>query len=285
MSTLFAARRLCIATMHGKERVIAPHVERLLGVNCFVAPPGFDSDRFGTFSGEVPRVGTPLDAARQKAAAAMDASGVDLAIASEGSFVPHPEVGLIQVGVELVVLFDRANGLEICGEDLTTETNHARRQCAKLEDVLDFGGRVGFPAHGLVLMLGDPPQRVRKGLRDHLSLAAAVQATVAESRASGQVWFAQSDMRADQNPTRMRAIDRAAAALAVRAATPCPACGVPGFGQIEVVRGLPCAVCDEPTRWLRAVVHGCARCSCRREVPRADGLVAADPGNCPVCNP
>ena len=51
----FAGRRLCIATMHHKERVLRPLLERSLGVVCVVPPRGFDTDRFGSFSGTVAR--------------------------------------------------------------------------------------------------------------------------------------------------------------------------------------------------------------------------------------
>jgi hypothetical protein len=285
MRSMFAGRKLCIATMHGKERVIAPHVEQQLGVRCFVPKSGFDSDQFGTFSGEIPRAGTPLEAARQKASAAMDATGVDLAIASEGSFVPHPQVGLIPVGVELVVLFDRRHDLEILGDDVTSETNHARRECRDLDDVVAFASRIGFPEHGLLLAVGDPPIRVVKGLRDQDVLQAAAQEMLAAANEQGQDLHALSDMRAHQNPTRMRSIDRAASILAKRVATPCPGCGSPGFGKIDVVRGLPCSLCDLPSSWVRAFVHGCSRCDARLEVPRSDGLASVDPGSCEHCNP
>lgn len=281
----FAGRTLCIATMHGKERVIAPHLEARLGVRCVLPPAGFDSDRFGTFSGEVPRAGTAREAAVAKALAAMDGAGVDLAVASEGSFVPHPDAFLLQVGIELVLLVDRRLGLEIPGEHVTTETNHARRRCRDLAEAAAFGERVGFPEHGLLLVLGEPLQRVWRGLRTPSALAAAVEEVTEEARRRDLPWFVASDMRADQNPQRMRAIDRAAAALAERAATPCPACATPGFGTVDVVRGLPCAECGAPTPRPRAFVHGCARCPERCEVPRTDGVVAADPGGCEFCNP
>lgn len=286
MTTLpFAGRTLCIATMHGKERVIAPHLESRLGVCCILPLPGFDTDRFGTFSGEVARAGTALDAARAKADAAMRAAGVDLAVASEGSFVPHPDAFLLPIGIELLLLVDRRDGLEIPGEHVTTATNHARRPCRRFDEALAFGERIGFPAHGLLVVLGDPPQRVWRGLRTEPALAAAVAQAMAESARRNLPWFAVSDLRADQNPTRMRAIDAAAATLATRAATRCPACTTPGFGSVEIVRGLPCDQCNEPTSRPRAFVHGCVRCPERRELPRADGVLAADPGSCEHCNP
>ena len=285
MNGPFAGRRLCIATMHGKERVIAPPLERLLGVHCELPPEGFDTDRFGTFSGEVVRRGTARDAARAKAAAAMDAAGIDLAVASEGSFGPHPHSFLLHVGAELLLLVDRRLGLEITGEDVTAETNHGGRVCSSLADATAFAGKVGFPEHALIVTVGEPPVRVWRGLGTEAALRDAVAAAVAASAANGLPWSVASDMRADRNPTRMRAIGRAAASLAERAATPCPGCATPGFGQVEVRRGLPCGDCGAPTAQVRALVHGCARCDERRELPRADGATTASPAGCDVCNP
>ena len=61
----FAGRTLVVATMHGKERVIAPLLEERLGVRC-VVPAGFDTDRYGTFTRDVARAGDQLEAAREK---------------------------------------------------------------------------------------------------------------------------------------------------------------------------------------------------------------------------
>lgn len=281
----FAGRTLCIATMHGKERVIAQRLETALGVHCVLPPAGFDTDRFGTFSGEVPRVGTPRDAARAKAIAAMDAAATDLAVASEGSFVPHPDAFLLQIGIEIVLLVDRRADIEIAGEHVTTETNHARQRCRGLDEASAFAARIGFPTHGLLVVLGEPPQRVWRGLHTEAALRAAVADATREGARDALPWFVTSDMRADHNPTRMRAIDRAAAALAERATTLCPSCATPGFGAIDVVRGLPCSDCGTPTARPRAFVHGCVRCAMRLEVPRTDDVVAAEPAGCDVCNP
>lgn len=56
---MFEGRRLVIATKHGKEAFLAPILERELGVHCFILPL-FDSDIFGTFSGEVERLEDPV---------------------------------------------------------------------------------------------------------------------------------------------------------------------------------------------------------------------------------
>lgn len=271
--------------MHGKERVIAPRLETALGVRCVLPPATFDTDRFGTFSGEVPRVGTPLETARTKATTAMAAAGTDLAVASEGSFVPHPDAFLLQLDVELVLLVDQRLGLEIPGEHVTTEVNHVRRRCRRIDDANAFAARAGFPAHGLLVVVGEPPRRVWRGLHATADLEAAVAEAEHCAAREDLPWFVGSDLRANHNPTRMRAIDLAAAALVERAATLCPDCGTPGFGKVDVVRGLPCSDCGTPSARPRAFVHGCTRCAARREVPRPDGLVVSEPASCDVCNP
>ena len=53
---LLSDRTAVLATMHQKERVMAPVLERELGVNILV-PAELDTDTFGTFTREVKRLG------------------------------------------------------------------------------------------------------------------------------------------------------------------------------------------------------------------------------------
>lgn len=281
----FAGRSLCIATMHGKEAAIAPVLQQRLGVRCVLPPDGFDSDRFGTFSGEVPREGSPLEVARRKAQAAMKLAGVDLAVASEGSFGSHPDAFLLPIGTELLLLVDRRDDLEIPAEHVTRETNFGKRTEPSPDDLGRFCKRTAFPSHALVVTVDDPPQQVWRGIASEAELIDTVAEASAAAGRLGTDWHVSADMRADRNPTRMRAIAQAAEELATRALTRCPGCSQPGFGRVDVVRGLPCGSCGEPTRWVRAVVHGCAHCDTRAEVARDDHRVDVDPMHCPICNP
>ena len=65
VSKLYKGRKLVIATMHNKERVIAPLLEKHLGVEIVVSKQ-FDSDKFGTFTREIKRVGNQLEAAARQ---------------------------------------------------------------------------------------------------------------------------------------------------------------------------------------------------------------------------
>jgi hypothetical protein len=285
MVSPFAGRTLCIATMHRKEQVLAPLLESQWLVRCLPAPAGLDTDQFGTFSGEVARRGTARETARAKAQAALALTAADLVVTSEGSFGPHPHSPLVPVGSELVLLLERSSGREFCGEDVTIETNHARRECQLPRDAADFARRIGFPTHGVLLLVDEPPQRVWRDVDNFTQLHDAATAAQREARCVGRPWSIASDMRAHRNPTRMRAIARAGHALAQRVLCSCPHCAAPGFGPVEVVLGLPCQWCATPVPLPRATIHGCVACSFRREVSRLDGITAADPGSCPSCNP
>jgi hypothetical protein len=273
-------RRIAIATMHGKERAIAPQLAARFGCIA-VVPAGFDTDAFGTFTGEVARRGSPRDAARAKAAAAMAATGLDAAIASEGTFGPHPAAPLLPLAAEFLLLVDARSGLEVEAEDVGAETNWAGAPVRDLAAAEAFGARIGFPDHQMVLRVAGDPTATRRGLGSRDELAAALADLL---RRFGRV-EASADMRADRNPTRMRAIARAAGRLAERAATPCPGCGWFGFGFARAERGLPCEACGEPTELVQTLVDGCARCAATVRRPRPDGAATADAGNCPLCNP
>ena len=89
MKGFFEGRTLVIASMHRKEEVLKPLLEQGLGITVQVEE-GLNTDLLGTFSGEVARLADPLTTARKKCELALDLSGCDLALASEGSFGPHP---------------------------------------------------------------------------------------------------------------------------------------------------------------------------------------------------
>jgi hypothetical protein len=105
---LFNDRLAVLATMHQKEKVIAPLLEQELGIKIIV-PQDFNTDIFGTFTREVERPGTQITAAKLKAEKALELTQENLAIASEGSFTPHPLVPYIYCNREIVVFLDKIN--------------------------------------------------------------------------------------------------------------------------------------------------------------------------------
>ena len=100
---LLSDRTAVLATMHQKERVMAPVLEREFGVNILV-PAELDTDTFGTFTKEVKHLGTQIEAARHKAQKALEIVGETLAFASKGTFGPHPMMPYLPANREIVIL-------------------------------------------------------------------------------------------------------------------------------------------------------------------------------------
>ncbi|MEB3269404.1 MAG: DUF6671 family protein [Leptolyngbya sp.] len=281
----FAGRVAIVATMHRKEQVIAPALTTGLGLVCQV-PPDFDTDRFGTFTRDVDRPGDQRATARRKAEAALDLTGATVAIASEGSFGPHPQIPWLPCNRELVLLLDRDHGLEIVGESLSTDTNYRAQAVATPAEALTFAKTVGFPSHGLVAMAqpqGGPPDTILKGITDPAALVTAVE-TLTRRSPTGTVHL-ETDMRAMYNPTRMQAIAAATADLVATAQRLCPACGVPGFALVARHPGLPCGDCGTPTLLTQTLVYRCDRCHHQQAQPDPEAPAGADPTYCPYCNP
>lgn len=273
-----------LATMHGKETVIAPLAERFLGLRLEVVQ-GLDTDAFGTFSREVARTGSQFDAARAKIAAAFVLHPeMGIGLASEGSFGPHPHLPFCALDREIVMLVDRQADLELVGRFATPDTNFAHLIVDDVAAGLFFAKRAGFPDHGIIVMgcrdkVPAPDIALIKTVESWDMLTSTLDTIISANGCA----FVETDMRAHRNPQRMRAIKRATVDLIRRARTPCPQCGQPGYAVTERLAGLPCSWCSEPTLLTRAEVLSCIRCGWR--VERSVAQSKADPGNCGACNP
>lgn len=285
--SLFQERVAVLATMHQKERVIAPLLENSLGLQIQV-PSQFDTDRFGTFTREVKRAGDQLAAARLKAEAAMELTGCTIGLASEGSFVPHPMLPYLSQNREIVMLIDRQQELEIIGQVVSSQTNYNHQQVNSVEAALAFAQKVGFPQHGLVVMaaVGANATPVNdaemiKGITQEADLVNAVQWALDRVGTA----HLETDMRALYNPTRMQVIAEATQDLIQKILRCCPQCQCPGFSIVEHLPGLRCGLCFMPTPLTRAVVYRCQKCHFQQEQPAPEGTETADPMYCSYCNP
>ena len=284
----YAGAAVALATKHQKQDAIAPALGAVPGLRVVVAQ-GLDTDALGTFTGEIPRPGPPSQTALTKARLGMRALGVARGVASEGSFGPHPELGFVAVGVELLAFIDDELGIELVEQRLCEQTNFAHLETGALDVRTEsFLERVGFPAHALIVRANRPqgddaPGPLYKGVSDLAVLRRAI-AQCAAASSDGQARL-ETDMRAHKNPTRMGEIALLAAALGRRLAQTCVACGAPGFGLVGVERGLRCCLCARPTELVACELDGCARCGHSERRPRSDGLDCADPACCEHCNP
>jgi hypothetical protein len=282
---LFSNRVGILATMHQKEKVIAPILEQELGIKVIV-PQNFNTDIFGTFTREVKRPGTQIAAAKLKAEKALELTGATLAIASEGSFAPHPMLPYIYSNLEIVILLDQENELEIIGEEFSTATNFNHQVVENLTEADEFAKLVGFPEHGLITSFQPSPTdslEIIKGITTQAKLMESVTLGLNNSY-DGKVHL-ETDMRAMYNPTRMNNITKATHDLLKKINSICPNCSTPGFGITQRIKGLPCGICYTPTNLTYAVIYQCKKCSFQQEKLFPDGIEFADPAQCMYCNP
>lgn len=279
--TVYQGRSVALLTQHGKERVIAPVLNPALG--CLVERvAGYDTDLLGTFTRDIARAGSQLEAARRKARIGMDISGLSLGLGSEGAFGLDPFLGMFPWNVEFLVFIDDKQGLEVVGTG-QAKANSAQRLASSWAEAQAFARAIGFPEYHLVIRPeGEGDGRIQKGIAGWPELKAAYASAVSESQ-SGQAYL-EVDLRAYANPARLITIRLAAVDLAKRLNSLCPACCTPGFWIVESVPGLPCEACKAPTRQLRAEIYGCLKCSHRVTTELIDRRYA-DPGHCDHCNP
>lgn len=278
---MFANRRLLIATMHKKEQVIAPILEKELGVSCFTIN-NFDTDTLGTFSGEIERKNDPVSTVIEKCKTAMTLANCELGVASEGSFGNHPTVFFATADDEFLVFIDLKNNLEIIARTLSLDTNFASETISNLPDLKAFAEKAQFPSHGIILKdNAHKPKVIYKNIDNWSDLEMAFY-TLTQHQTD---IIAETDMRAMRNPTRMKIIEQATAILVKKIKSTCPNCKEPGFEAIEILRGLPCENCNAPTRSPKTERFKCKKCTFEALFEISNDKKYEDPMYCDFCNP
>ena len=278
---MFKGRNLLIATKHHKEKVMAPILEKELGVKCFLTSE-LDTDELGTFTGEVERKEDAIATARKKCLMAMELANCDLAIASEGSFGSHPTIFFAHADEEFLLFLDKKNNLEISARELSLETNFNGLEIKTEKELQEFAADANFPSHGLILRkskadLGD----IVKGITTEEQLNQAFTALISQYGTA----YVETDMRAMYNPTRMKVIEKATVKLMEKIKSLCPKCETPGFGIVDRKEGLPCEQCHFPTRSTLSYLYSCQKCNFTKEDKYPNGKQFEDPMYCDFCNP
>jgi hypothetical protein len=280
-TSLFRNRKLIIAAKHSKEQVIAPLLEKAFGINCFVNK-NFDTDTLGTFTGEIEREHDPISTLRKKCLMAMELSNCDLGVASEGSFGPHPSMFFVSANDEFLIFIDKKNELEVIVRELSTETNFNGREIASKKDLIDFSNTINFPSHGIIL---------RKSKNDTKHIIKNISSTDELKKAFNLLYkkfksvYAETDMRAMFNPSRMAVIETTARKLVDTLNYSCPQCNIPGFAVKEVKRGLKCKLCSSPTNSTLSFIYSCQKCQFKKEALYPHKKTSEDPMHCDFCNP
>jgi hypothetical protein len=278
---MFKNRKIIIATKHKKEQVIAPILENELGVKCFT-DEAFDTDVLGTFTGEVERELDPISTAREKCLRAMKQNNCDLGLASEGSFGPHPTMFFVNADDEFLIFIDSKNNIEIIVRELSTSTNFNGKQIENQTELLEFVNKVGFPSHGLILRKSkEETADIHKGITD----AEILKTTFELLHSKYKTVYAETDMRAMYNPTRMSVIEKATEKLVQKVKSTCLNCKMPGFGITDAKHGLECSLCGSPTNSILSYIYVCQHCKFTKEEIYPHKKTTEDPMYCDYCNP
>ena len=280
ITSYFKDRSAVIANKHSKERVMAPILEEALGLKIIV-PKEIDTDQFGTFTLDIPRKGSQLDAARNKAQEGIRLTGLDIGIASEGTFAPY---GFTNANTEIVILIDLKNNWEFVGGNKSLQTNIAETNASSVEEALIFARQVGFPKHGLVVRKNKSDTKyMQKGITSKIKLKEAVE-KILKLPLNNKVLI-ETDMRAHLNPTRMEVIQAATLDLVQTIKRRCMECGTPGMKYIKSNPGLPCSLCGLKTDNTLSITYECQSCHTVSDEMYPYGIKACDPANCQWCNP
>jgi hypothetical protein len=278
---MFYRRDLIIATKHQKENIIAPNLENELGVLCFTTSH-LDTDLLGTFTGEVERKNDPITTVKNKCLLAMELANCDIGIASEGSFGPHPTIYFVPANEEFLIFIDKKNNLEIVVKELSLETNFNAAEIKTEKELKAFAENARFPSHGLIIRkTKDDFSNILKGITDTKTLLDTFHQLITSYGSA----YIETDMRAMFNPTRMKVIEGATKKLVAKIKYLCPKCNAPGFGITDTISGLPCSMCNFPTRSILSYIYLCQQCNYSEEQKFPTGNFVEDPRYCDICNP
>ena len=278
---LFQNRIAVIVTKHGKGDVMRPLLEQSLQVKCYVSND-FDTDAYGTFSGEITRKEDALTTLRKKCLAAMDYYKCDLAFASEGSFGPHPTAFFSTSDDELVILIDLKYNMEIVGRKVSLETNFGAKEILDVATFLEYLELVQFPSHKIIIKSSE--EKPIEIIKDISNKKEAIQVFERFLKKYQSV-YVETDMRAMNNPTRLKVIKEATQNLIEKVQSACDKCNFPGFSATESVSGLPCSCCNSPTKSVLYTIMTCSKCNYTENKYFPRNLKFEEPMFCDTCNP
>lgn len=277
---MFEKRIVGIVTKHEKELLIGPILEHELGCS-FELIKDIDTDKLGTFNGEIIRDLSPIETIQKKCSLGHE-KGFDLVLASEGSFGFHPAFPFSTVNEELILLSDKTNEVQFIDRHITSETNSLQEKVTSQVDLENAVKKIGFPSHGIILEL--KKQNSSTFIKD-INSKVQLEENVKTSLESGFECIVHSDMRAHKNPTRRNAIQKATLNLIHQLKSTCPNCNFPGFIKSDHEYGLPCANCLNPTKSIQKTYIKCKKCAYYETIDYPQNKYFEDPQFCDYCNP
>jgi ribosomal protein S27AE len=265
-------------TKHDKAKLVTKHFNDILAMQ--VQEVAVDTDIFGTFTGEIERVGTPLETAIKKARLGIETTGNPIAIASEGSVGPDPLFGFINANIETMVFIDDDLDIQV-HETIKSNEIVAFTTTTLKTDLGVFLKKADFPNHALIVKPHHGTGAI-KGVRTLQELEEAIL-KARDSSSDGEA-IIESDLRAMSSPSRQKNISNVALKLVQRLSHLCPQCQTPGWGLTSFVRGVECSQCGDMSKEaIKQEILGCVKCEYT-----AFGAVinvTLDPARCMSCNP
>lgn len=281
---------IILTTKHAKSIAIAQPFLETLGAT--IIEYIVDTDKLGTFSGEIEREGNMLECARRKCEWSLNKldnnqldNNFNFAIASEGSFGPHPFIPFVPCDREILYFIDRKRDFHLHLSHISEKTNYRIELVKSLDALHQFAQRALFPSHALIMRPNSRETKnpIFKGLFTWQALEDAFKECIKYSK-EGLVCL-ETDMRAQFNPSRMHVIGELATMLSNRLKINCPKCNNPGWGKVRYEKGLICKYCGGETELVKSEIFGCVKCAYEENRERSDGKKEADPGSCQYCNP
>ena len=277
----YTGQKVAFLTQHGKQDLVRAPLEAAIGCQ-IVHTDGYDTDQLGTFTREVDRSGSQLEAARTKAKIGMALTQTGLGMASEGAFGLDPMTGMMAWDTEILLWVDSARGIEVTGF-AHGPAQSLHREIKTLTELQRFATEALFPEHHLVLRPEHPDHpNIYKNISDETKLLNAFH--LAQKQSTTGVVFVENDLRAFGNPTRQQLIQQAAQDLIQKLLSACPQCSAPGYWRKKQIPGLLCQSCQRKTKLPIAQVWHCQSCSFEEQHAINAGQWA-DARHCDFCNP
>lgn len=273
-------KKIALATKHGKLAQIAPAFEGLADWQLELVE--IDTDLFGTFSGEVPRLLTPRDAAIEKARAGALEAKCDFGMASEGTIGPHPQIPFVNSDLEVLAFVDIKTNLVIVETILSTEIQAFSALVDSSTNLEQLVAKLDLPTHAAnIIITTEGERRFIKAIHEPEELRLTLAQALMSAPTKVEV---ENDFRAMSSPSRQANIRAVADKLVARISAHCPACSQIGWGKVGYEYGLPCSDCFEV---VNTVAHSerLACVECDFSELRWLGRESVDPSRCERCNP
>jgi len=181
-----------------------------------------------------------------------------------------------------LIFIDTVNNIEVIVRELSTSTNFNGKEVQNQKELFEFADQVRFPVHGLILRKSkDENTDIHKGITDIEKLKKSFEQLYSKYNSV----YAETDMRAMFNPTRMKVIEQATQKLVQKIKSTCPQCQMPGFGITDAKKGLKCSLCGSPTNSILSYIYTCQHCQFIKEEMYPHNKTTEDPKYCDYCNP